>query len=90
MTHKNDVSFLIGDEMVLWEHQSTKNPNMPLRDLVYVAQLYTKYIQKNHLNISSTKPMGLPSYCSRPGQRDASGSYRGQRGARARREGGVV
>ena len=37
MTHKNDVSFLIGDEMVLWEQQSTRNPNMGLRDLVYVA-----------------------------------------------------
>lgn len=61
MTHKNDVSFLIGDEMVLWEQQSTRNPNMGLRDLVYVAQLYTKYVQKNHLNIFSTKRIGLPT-----------------------------
>ena len=29
-------------------------------------------------------------YCSRVSQRDASSSYRGQRGARARREGGAV
>ena len=34
---------------------------MALRDLVYVAQLYTKYIQKNCINIFSTKRIGLPT-----------------------------
>ena len=28
---KNDVSFIILNEMNLWEHQSTYNPNMPMR-----------------------------------------------------------
>ena len=27
---KNDLSFIIGDRLNLYEHQSTKNPNMPL------------------------------------------------------------
>lgn len=34
---KNDVSFLFNSEMVLYEYQSTCNPNMPLQDLLYVA-----------------------------------------------------
>lgn len=33
---KNDVSFLVGDEMVLLEHQTTHNPNMPMRGLLYL------------------------------------------------------
>ena len=35
MNMKNDVSFLLDAEMMLYEHQSTWNPNMPLRDLIY-------------------------------------------------------
>lgn len=37
---KNDVSFLFNHEMNLYEHQSTFNPNMPLRGLGYFADLY--------------------------------------------------
>ena len=31
MTTKNDISFLVDGTMNLYEHQSTVNPNMPLR-----------------------------------------------------------
>ena len=31
MSMKNDVSFLLDERMTLYEHQSTWNPNMPLR-----------------------------------------------------------
>ena len=34
---KNDVSFLIDVRLHLYEHQSTWNPNMPLRNLFYVS-----------------------------------------------------
>ena len=44
---KNDVSFLIGDTMNLYEQQSTFNPNMPMRFLIYAGMLYGKYIQTN-------------------------------------------
>ena len=47
---KNDVSFLIGDEMNLLE-QSTFNPNMPLRGLMYFAQLYQMNISKRGLDL---------------------------------------
>lgn len=41
MTFYNDVSYLIDNRMiVLTEHQSTINPNMPIRCLEYVVRLY--------------------------------------------------
>ena len=41
MTFYNDVSYLVDNKIiVLAEHQSTINPNMPLRCLEYVSRLY--------------------------------------------------
>ena len=50
MGMKNDVSFMIQDYMPLYEHQSSFNPNMPLRGLMYFGRLYDRYIEKNHFN----------------------------------------
>ena len=61
MTHKNDVSFLIDDHMVLMEEQSTKSKNMALRALVYVAQLYTKYVESRGLNPYGSRRIMLPT-----------------------------
>ena len=47
LTKKNDISFLISGMMNLYEHQSTFNPNMPIRGLMYLCKLYEKYIIKN-------------------------------------------
>ena len=47
MNMKNDVSFLIGDEMNLYEQQSTFNPNIPMRFLMYAGMLFSKYVQSN-------------------------------------------
>ena len=47
MGMKNDVSFLIADTFNLYEHQSSFNPNMPMRFLIYAGMLYDKYIQEN-------------------------------------------
>lgn len=44
MNMKNDVSCMLDMWMNLYEHQSTVNPNMPLRDLFYTARLYEKLI----------------------------------------------
>ena len=41
MGMKNDLSFLIDDRLSLYEHQSTVNPNMPLRFLFYISDLYS-------------------------------------------------
>lgn len=58
---KNDVSFLINDFMNLYEAQSTDNPNMPLRGLIYFAQLYQSYIARYDLNIYSGSPQKVPN-----------------------------
>ncbi len=44
MNMKNDVAFLLADNLNLYEHQSTYNPNMPLRDLFYICREYERLI----------------------------------------------
>jgi hypothetical protein len=47
---KNDISFMLGDSLiVLMEHQSSINPNMPVRFLEYIARVYEKVIDKRAL-----------------------------------------
>ena len=46
MKYKNDVSFLIDKTLSLYEHQSSYNPNMPLRGFLYYADLYRKLIHQ--------------------------------------------
>ena len=55
MGMKNDISFMIGSVLNLWEHQSTLNPNLPLRGLLYFSSLYRKYVEQNGINIYSKK-----------------------------------
>ena len=61
---KNDISFLIDSQMNLFEHQSTFNPNMPLRGMEYFAELYGNYVAENGLNIyvSSLQKIPTPRY----------------------------
>jgi predicted transposase/invertase (TIGR01784 family) len=50
MEQYNDISFTIDDKLViLIEHQSTVNPNMPLRLLLYIARVYEKIIERKNL-----------------------------------------
>ena len=60
----NDVSFLIDSQMTLYEHQSSPNPNMPLRGLLYFAQLYQKYIsrEKNSLISETLRKIPNPNF----------------------------
>ena len=36
----NDLAFIIAGTLNLYEHQSSVNPNMPVRFLIYLAQEY--------------------------------------------------
>jgi len=59
MERINDISFVIeGKLVVLIEHQSTINPNMPLKMLIYMGRNYEKIIDKDGLY--STKKMFIP------------------------------
>ncbi len=59
MTLKNDISFLIDGRLSLYEHQSTYNPNLPLRFLLYIAKVYAG-ITKNS-NLYGTKTVNIPA-----------------------------
>ena len=61
LSMRNDVSFLLDTEMNLREHQSTNNPNMPLRGLFYFAQQYNRYVQEEDLNLFGSTRLVLPT-----------------------------
>jgi hypothetical protein len=61
---KNDVSLIIVDEFNLWEHQSTFNPNMPVRFFLYAAKLFEKYIASREYYVySSSLQVALRPKC---------------------------
>ena len=59
MNMKNDVAFLLDSRLSLYEHQSTWNPNMPLRDLFYVSRTYQGLVKDETLY--SSKRLRLPA-----------------------------
>ena len=63
MRMKNDVSFVLDSQMVLLEHQSRYNPNMPLRGLLYFAKLYETRLATtmNLKNIYYPKLIKIPT-----------------------------
>lgn len=62
MNMKNDVSCVLDMWMNLYEHQSTVNPNMPLRDLFYTARLYEKLTVGKDLYSSKRIMLPTPKY----------------------------
>lgn len=62
MKMKNDISFLIGCDMFLYEHQSTYCPNMPLRGLLYLTDLYKKQIRDVDLSVRKRIMIPTPHY----------------------------
>lgn len=57
---KNDLSFLIANELNLYEHQSTMNQNMPLRGLLYFAKMYEGYVESQKKNRFQKERIPLP------------------------------
>ena len=51
LSMKNDLSFLVNGVLNLYEHQSTYNPNMPVRGFFYLADVYRKYVVEHKLNL---------------------------------------
>ena len=62
MNVKNDLAFLIDFHLYLYEHQSTYNPNMPLRDLFYVSSEYQKLIDGRSVYKSSVVNIPAPKF----------------------------
>ena len=61
MGMKNDLSFLIDDRLSLYEHQSTVNPNMPMRFLFYISDLYSGMTTEE--NFYGRKALSIPIPC---------------------------
>ena len=59
MTVKNDISCVIDMRLNLYEHQSSVNPNIPLRDLDYVARTYSLFYRDE--DIYSPRMIRLPN-----------------------------
>ena len=60
MNFKGDISFLVDLCLNLYEHQSSYNPNMGVRGLIYFAQSYNKYMEKHKLNRFGSRLLTLP------------------------------
>ena len=62
MGMKNDLSFLIDWNLNIFEHQSTYNPNMPLRFLIYVTKEYQMLIRNQTLYASTLVELPTPHF----------------------------
>ena len=61
MGMRNDTSFILSNRMSVYEHQSSYNPNMPLRGLFYFSKQYEKYVKLNRLNLHRTVLQKIPA-----------------------------
>lgn len=62
MTIKNDLAFLIDFHLYLYEHQSTYNPNLPLRSLFYIASEYRKLTDNRSIYSSAMVSIPAPKF----------------------------
>ena len=58
---RNDASFLIDMNMSFYEHQSTYNPNMPLRSMIYYVNALEDWLKRKNLDLFSRKRIQLPT-----------------------------
>ena len=62
MTMENDLSFIIDMRLALYEQQSTVNPNLPLRFLMYIPDIYSAYTKDMNIYGSKKVQIPLPSF----------------------------
>ena len=62
MGMKNDLAFIIDTNLFLYEHQSAYNPNMPMRDLFYIAAEYQKMVDGKSLYSSVLQKVPAPKF----------------------------
>ena len=58
---RNDATFIIDMYMNFYEHQSTYNPNMPLRDLIYYANTMEKQLKQEKRDLFSRQLIMIPT-----------------------------
>lgn len=61
VTYENDVSFMFSGVISLYEHQSTINPNMPVRFLIYLSEEYQRILDMTKRSIYGSTLIQLPT-----------------------------
>ena len=59
---KNDLAYVFHDELFLYEQQSSKNKNMPLRCLFYVSDSYSRMVRNENLYGSRQIQIPAPTF----------------------------
>ena len=62
MGMKNDLAFIMDMNLYLYEHQSTMNPNIPLRNLFYISAEYQKMVAGRSLYSSAVIKIPAPKF----------------------------
>ncbi len=62
MSMKNDISCVLDMQLDLYEHQSTVNPNMPLRDLFYVSKLLEEMTRMRDIYAGKRIVLPVPQF----------------------------
>ena len=62
MKYKNDASFVFGQDLYMFEQQASKNPNMPLRFLHYVSDVYREMYPNSELHRRSMLQIPVPHF----------------------------
>ena len=62
MKYKNDASFLLTMNLYMFEQQSSKNPNMPLRFLDYLSDVYRNMYSNDMLHRRSMIKLPVPHF----------------------------
>ena len=61
LSMRNDASFIVDMSINFYEHQSTYNPNMPLRSLIYMVNTLENWLKKNEKDLFSRKLIMIPT-----------------------------
>ena len=61
ISRKNDLAFLLAGSINMYEHQSTLNPNMPVRFLIYLAQEYQLLVESTDRSLYGSELIPLPT-----------------------------
>ena len=62
MGMKNDLAFIMDMNLYLYEHQSTYNPNIPLRNLFYIADEYQRIVVQKSLYSTAIQKIPAPRF----------------------------
>lgn len=58
---KNDVAYLVSGSIAMYEHQSSINPNMPVRGFMYLGELYNKILKKDKKRLYNNSLVKIPT-----------------------------